>query len=185
MKRDFWSLVEPQPDGCWHWRGAAGKSGYGCYAGRAAHRVAYELRKGPIPDKMLVCHKCDVPRCVNPDHLFVGTNRDNMQDAANKGRTLHGAKSPNAKLTAEKACQIVERHAAGESLKALSRAFGLDRNNVRNIVRGISWYRETAVVRARVERAARAAAKAARTASLSPRLAVNDAVPVVAIKDAS
>lgn len=82
----FWTFVE-RGDGCWLWTGAlGGRGGYGRFDADRAHRVAYELVVGPIPPGLFVCHHCDVPRCVRPDHLFVGTAKDNAQDRDRKGR---------------------------------------------------------------------------------------------------
>lgn len=85
--------------GCWLWTGATFKTGYGFIVKREdqsktlAHRWAWELLRGPIPAGMFLCHKCDVRNCVNPDHLFVGTQQDNVNDMWKKGR----AKSPDRK----------------------------------------------------------------------------------------
>ena len=80
-------------DGCWKWIGATTSSGYGCIGlGRRrklqAHRVSYELYVGEIPEGRMVLHRCDNPPCCNPDHLFIGTQTDNMRDAARKGRNI-------------------------------------------------------------------------------------------------
>lgn len=90
LLRRFWSKVT-KGDGCWEWHGARFKQGYGILTigGKSllAHRVSVELSTGkPIPEGMLVCHHCDNPPCVRPDHLFVGTDGDNVRDCVQKGR---------------------------------------------------------------------------------------------------
>ena len=96
-KEKFLRLIEPEPNsGCWFWAGTLYKSGYGSFASHCApdgsgrnsraHRYAWELFVGPIPDGMKVLHRCDQRSCVNPDHLFLGTHQDNMDDMAIKGR---------------------------------------------------------------------------------------------------
>lgn len=82
---------------CWEWKKATNNIGYGMFRWtkgimRTAHRVSYELFKGPIPKGMIVCHTCDNPKCVNPDHLWVGTNKDNFDDMVKKGRHKFGWK---------------------------------------------------------------------------------------------
>jgi hypothetical protein len=88
----FWKFVIPQEEGCWEWQGALFKTGYGAFnlKGQAvkAHRVAYTLAHGPFPDELYVCHHCDNPKCVRPDHLFLGTDLDNVRDAITKGRWI-------------------------------------------------------------------------------------------------
>ena len=106
----FWCNVKRGPaDQCWLWIGTKIRSGYG-HIGRGghhgvkvrAHRASFELHCGPIPAGMWVLHSCDVPLCVNPAHLFLGTHRDNMADMTRKGRAVYvrGEKNGSAKLTA-------------------------------------------------------------------------------------
>ena len=82
--------MELSPTGCWLYGGKTDRYGHVYVRGKimVAHRVAYELVKGEIPEGMLVCHKCDVPGCCNPDHLWIGTDKDNMQDMVRKGRGI-------------------------------------------------------------------------------------------------
>lgn len=89
--RLFWSKIEKTEDGCWIWKGASGgRQGYGSfsYKGKAyrAHRLAWSLENGPIPEGHFICHRCDNPPCVNPAHLFAGTALDNVRDMWEKGR---------------------------------------------------------------------------------------------------
>lgn len=87
----FWrSVAVGEPYSCWEWQCARQLNGYGhlSFHGEttSAHRVAYELAHGPIPDGLIICHRCDNPPCCNPAHLFIGTHKDNTQDAVTKGR---------------------------------------------------------------------------------------------------
>jgi hypothetical protein len=92
----FWLRVR-KTDGCWLWTGSAHVRGYGSmkidYRTVRAHRLSYEMANGPIPAGAVVCHRCDTPACVRPDHLFIGGQSENMLDASAKGRLL-GARVP-------------------------------------------------------------------------------------------
>lgn len=87
MVEEFEKRIERIPEsGCWIWLGGLQPSGYGIFRRTRAHRLAWELYKGEIPDGKSVCHRCDIPSCVNPEHLFIGTQQENMVDAFKKGR---------------------------------------------------------------------------------------------------
>lgn len=128
--------------GCWEWTGACTR-GYGAIrvAGRQekAHRVAYEHLVGRIPAGQSVLHRCDNRRCINPDHLFLGTALDNMRDREAKGRAnrVHGERHHAAKLTADQVRTIRAR--AAEGSKALAREFGLNSRHVRAILTRNAW----------------------------------------------
>jgi len=90
VEERFWAKVD-KTDSCWVWTGATLRRGYGqiripVKKAKQAHRLSWEIHNGPIPDGMLVCHKCDNPPCVNPAHLFLGTQSDNNKDCVRKGR---------------------------------------------------------------------------------------------------
>jgi hypothetical protein len=118
LRRRFWWFFKfvtvAGPKGCWCWTGPRfnSRQEYGRITvngvSMPAHRFAYELFRGPIPKKMLVCHSCDQQVCVNPDHLFLGTHQDNMADMVAKQRSshIHGESHPNAKLTDELVAEI-------------------------------------------------------------------------------
>jgi hypothetical protein len=138
---NFWSKVE-KTDGCWFWRAAKTYNNYGRfnYKGRimGAHQVSYILAHGDIPDKLWVLHTCDHRDCVNPEHLFLGTRQENMDDMAAKGRSARGMRNANAKLTDEQVLTI--RSLVGEHSQAeLCRMFNISPMQMSRIVRGLRW----------------------------------------------
>ena len=147
----LWERVEFTPT-CWLWKGATAPMGwYGhlAYRGRhlAAHRLSWELANGPIPDGLQVLHRCDVPRCVRPDHLFLGSTLDNMGDAALKGRMHPGEANGIAKLT-EDAVRSIRReyHGVRGDLVRLAREHGVTEGAVRQVVRFQTWRHVEATV---------------------------------------
>lgn len=154
----FWLKVE-RSDGCWIWLGCLNGAGYGMVgvlAGcrrttRSASRMAYELTYGPIPDaRLFVCHHCDNPPCVRPDHLFLGTAADNTHDAQRKGRIptnppvlkgrCQGERHAFAKATCEMVLSIRDDYAAGRgSLSQLALKYGLHFTTISKIVNRKNW----------------------------------------------
>lgn len=128
---------------CWLWLGALMPRGYGRMRleGRDqyAHRCSLKLlRDIPVPDDKVVMHLCDNPRCVNPEHLRVGTQTDNMRDAASKGRTVNvsdwrGTRNPKAKLSAEDRATIERELQGGAALLPLARRFAVTKVRIRQI----------------------------------------------------
>lgn len=141
----FWKYVDKQSaENCWLWTAATNGVGYGKFyvdGGLVyAHRFSYELHRGQIPDGMYVCHSCDVPGCVNPKHLWLGTNADNLADMAAKGRSMHGAKSPHAKLTTDQVREIRRLYATGRySKRELGDRFEVRVSNIGLILRRETW----------------------------------------------
>jgi hypothetical protein len=128
--------------GCWLWSGAPNSYGYGqiWLEGRQplAHRLMYECHAGEkVPKGMFVCHRCDVPACINPAHLFLGTPKDNMADKMKKGRarTPRGERAGRAKLKDVQALAIIRRCAAGETQKSVAADYGVTASAVGDIVR--------------------------------------------------
>jgi hypothetical protein len=142
----FWDLVDTSdPDGCWPWIAARDKDGYGLFTIQAgkqqvAHRFLLNLFDGPLTDDERALHHCDNPPCCRPDHLFKGTNADNMADMVAKGRSLTGERHPRAKLTENDVREIRQRYRPGVvTARALAHEFGIERDTVYDIVTYRSW----------------------------------------------
>lgn len=144
---------------CWLWMATKNNKGYGLLqqqidganGKRLAHRIAYELFIGPIPEGMCALHRCDTPACVNPNHIFLGTMRDNIADMDAKGRrvtvvnpnnkppTFRGSAHPHAKLTEEIVLEMRSKLAAGAFVRALSREYKIDRKTIMTIRDRKGW----------------------------------------------
>jgi hypothetical protein len=138
----FWEKVE-KTETCWLWTGGLLKTGYGSIRdnGKAlrAHRVAYELLVGQIPDGMLLRHSCDNPKCVNPAHLIPGTAAQNSQDALDRGRAIVGEAHHNAKIPNHAIATIRAALAAGVPGKYLAKQFGVDPTVISRIKLNKKW----------------------------------------------
>jgi hypothetical protein len=123
---------------CWEWQGRKSDKGYGRFKKTRAHRIAYTLVHGPIPEGLIVRHSCDNPACCNPKHLLVGTHQDNMDDALERGRLAVGARHPRAKLTPESVAYI-RRNPERMNLSELAAKFGVSKATVSYARSGRTW----------------------------------------------
>lgn len=132
-------------DDCWNWTGGKDPDGYGIFRvngkSRRAHRVAWGQIYGKIPRGLRVLHHCDNPSCINPEHLFLGTDQDNVLDAFSKGRRFgpKGEKHGRSKLTDSQVLKIKRRLSSGELHKAIARDFGVRRQTISLIAEGKTW----------------------------------------------
>jgi HNH endonuclease len=146
MSAKFWAMVNkdgpvirPELGPCWEWTGLRRHPGYGVVSwapegtSRVASRVSWELVNGPIPDRLFACHKCDNPPCVRPSHLFLGTQRDNMRDCADKGRSRNVLTDVQAI-----ACRLASWLGVAGTMK-LARAYGVKPSVIGHLLRGDTY----------------------------------------------
>jgi hypothetical protein len=165
--RNFWKKVNkdgptmPHMESpCWLWTAGRLRKGYGQFQvadkGRKAHRIAWLITNGQIPDGLCACHRCDVPACVNPSHLFLGTHADNAADRDAKGRNnqpkgathfarlnpermARGDKNGNSKLTDSIVATILTSHASGVTQRLLAAQCGVSRSLLSAIIKRKIW----------------------------------------------
>ena len=148
MKRSiserFWEKVDMAPGHgpkgkCWVWTASKNKKGYGRFGAKKAHRVAYELRKGPIPEGKILLHSCDFPSCVKPTHLKPGFHLDNKRDAMAKGRHAFGEKHGRSKLNEEQVFEILKLEKLKVPRTKIAGMFGINLRTVYRVMNSDSW----------------------------------------------
>jgi len=134
----FWKHVN-KTDSCWLWIGGTDKDGYGSFRLNEhvrAHRFSWEINIGPIPEKLCVLHQCDVKTCINPDHLFLGTRKDNTADAVKKNRLARGERCGQAKLTER---QVVAIRLSLLPQIEIAKIYNISRASVCYIKKRVNW----------------------------------------------
>lgn len=131
----FWAKVR-KTDGCWQWAGAVRSSGYGNFAAGprgpwvSPHRYSFELANGPLPTGMVVCHRCDNRLCVRPDHLFLGTQADNIADMFSKGRQPTQLGRVRRRMTPAERREAWSRYGEGETIPKIASSYGVCRGTI-------------------------------------------------------
>jgi len=143
-KARFFAKVRYSSTGCHLWIGAKTPAGYGKLGMRGrttqyAHRLAYEMQKGVIPDSLQILHSCDNPSCVNPSHLRVGTSADNARDKVQRDRQLKGEQIHNSRLTVRTVREIRQYLASGLSPLNIAKWFGVHRITIHDIAYRRTW----------------------------------------------
>lgn len=144
----FHNSYRKEPTGCWLWTKSLQTNGYGKFAIAAnkhalAHRLSYLIYHGDLPTGLDVCHRCDVRACVNPDHLFLGSRQENIEDASVKGRLRGGGRRGEdhhaAKLSERDIPEIIRAIRSGMSKEQCARQYGVSGCLIGFIVRGQAW----------------------------------------------
>lgn len=135
----FWEKVEiGEIDECWEWQANKLPKGYGTFKDEMlkinlAHRMAYFLKNGDFDRNLVICHSCDNPPCVNPNHLFLGTQKDNLEDSVQKGRFPKGEKHHNSLISDEKKEYILKMISEGKKLIEIANQLEIPYHTVTNI----------------------------------------------------
>jgi hypothetical protein len=142
ISEDLTSFVE-RTDYCWNWTGTINKFGYGIITHKYylyfVHRLAYVKHFGSVPENMFVLHKCDNRKCINPEHLFIGTNRDNVDDMLNKERQPRGETKHNSILLERDILLIRKMKQEGETLKDISKYFNVSEGAIYDVIARRTW----------------------------------------------
>lgn len=143
LKQIFEDKYIKLDNGCWQWTANISTNGYGQISRNKttcrAHRIAYNLYIGEIPEGMVVCHKCDNKLCVNPDHLFIGTQEDNIRDCLNKDRNAYGSRNAKAKLKEDDIFSIKVRYKNGVTMQEIGNIFGVSKNTISQVINNKTW----------------------------------------------
>ncbi len=138
----LWARTDTSGE-CWIWRGGKGSMGYGKISRRGktigTHQLSWELARGTIPKGLSILHRCDVPLCVRPTHLFLGTQRDNMRDMVRKGRDRFGENNSHSVLTEPAVREIRRMLASGKNRGEVAMVFNVSRSTVEAIAAGKTW----------------------------------------------
>jgi hypothetical protein len=146
VKHRFWIKVSKKgPYECWPWTASTDGGGYGRFRykgqNRGSHQMAYQIEHGEYDRSKDVCHSCDNPPCCNPNHLFLGTTKDNISDCVKKGRraSFVGENNPMAMLTKDQVIKARARVSEGCTMATIAREYGVGHHVVRMAVKGINW----------------------------------------------
>lgn len=150
LQERFWNKVARRgPAECWEWQGYRASSGHGRVSlgfsakgerlRDGAHRWAWVLTNGPIPDGLCVCHRCDNPPCCNPVHLFLGSHAENQRDRHEKGRDARGSRHGIARLNELQVCGIMARYLQGKQQNHIAAEYGVSPNTICRIVNRTVW----------------------------------------------